>query len=198
MNTQQVIYNSYVYHSTATANTFTANTFTTATFTTEHRRHYHCHHYHQVGQQQKIYGQHVFFYLMLTYCVLPEMSTKLAGVLPVSCDSIPGPYDGYELDDDGQIHYLRNDPSTDCGSKQYKSMIVLWILLALVYLSFWLSHACLLLYYRHRILLIDDECLELRHATLYDPQIKALKFLISPYKRTVYYYDIYDMLRSVF
>ena len=47
-------------------------------------------------------------------------------------------------------------------------------------------------------MLIDDESLELRHAILYDPRIRALKFLISPYKRTMYAYDVYDMARRLF
>jgi len=60
-----------------------------------------------------------------------------------------------------------------------------------------LSWALLLYIHRDRILKIDDESLELRHATRYDPVLVPFKFLIRPYVRHLYMYDVYDMLRRV-
>mmetsp|Transcript_10560 Transcript_10560/g.27992 ORF Transcript_10560/g.27992 Transcript_10560/m.27992 type:complete len:631 (+) Transcript_10560:558-2450(+) len=154
----------------------------------------------QEGLRARIYSESMFFYLLLTYCVLPVLTKYLFRGLPAACGHIPYKgtnYEEYEVRD-GKVKYLTVDPATDCHSKSYEEFVVFnWAMIALCTL-FLLSYAVLLRYHRDRIVKIDDESLQLRHAARYDPKLKPFQFLIRPFQREMYWYDLYDMPRRIF
>lgn len=141
-----------------------------------------------VTTQQRIYGQHMFAYLLISYCILPEVTKLLLGGL--QCSEMKT--------SKGRISYLRKQPTLTCTSDRYTMFeIAVWLLLA-AYASVLLSYYVLLRRRRDRILLCDAASLELRHASRYDPELRPFQFLIRPYKRDFYYWDVLDMFRRIF
>mmetsp|Transcript_10562 Transcript_10562/g.28011 ORF Transcript_10562/g.28011 Transcript_10562/m.28011 type:complete len:472 (+) Transcript_10562:558-1973(+) len=133
----------------------------------------------QEGLRARIYSESMFF--------------SACGHIPYKGTN----YEEYEVRD-GKVKYLTVDPATDCHSKSYEEFVVFnWAMIALCTL-FLLSYAVLLRYHRDRIVKIDDESLQLRHAARYDPKLKPFQFLIRPFQREMYWYDLYDMPRRIF
>lgn len=60
---------------------------------------------------------------------------------------------------------------------QYKASAFLLATILAIYAAFVMSYLALLYWQRDRILQIDHESLSLRHATLYDPQLKPLLYV---------------------
>ena len=56
----------------------------------------------------RIYSDSMFSYLLLTYCVLPELTKLLFRGTSLACEEIDyeGEYNGYEVDDK-KIRFLR-------------------------------------------------------------------------------------------
>jgi hypothetical protein len=132
---------------------------------------------------QDLNRQHTYWFLMLTYLVLPPVSRKQFQIL--SCVEVAGG------------SYLRVDTSIDCNAAKFRSFYVLDLVFILMYLSIPLVWLVLLYGRRQRLnpkTSDPKKAIALRDE---DPTLRPLAFLFSVYEPRLYFWEVVDMYRRI-
>jgi hypothetical protein len=136
---------------------------------------------------KKIYDQHMWLLLFLSYLVLPPVSNKQLQAF--DCISLVSP---------GDI-YLRSDTSINCQSKgyvQFVSLIACFVALYQLIPVIWMT-----LLYRRRLSLNPPTSNHDKQLSLFirdhDPSLAYLKFLFVDYDCDKWWFEIADMYRRI-
>ena len=133
-----------------------------------------------------LYQQHAWYFLMLTYLVLPPVSRKQLQAL--DCEAI------------NESSYLRTDTSIDCESAEFKSFAALDFFFLAIYLSIPLVWSALLWRVRNRLNPPSKNYKDAKAAMAkrsQDIELKPLAFLFSVYKADCYWFEPLEMYRRI-
>ena len=133
--------------------------------------------------RENLAQQHTYFFLMLTYLVLPPVSRKQFQLL--SCIDVA----------DGR--YLRVDTSIDCDAADYQSFLIMNVMFILLYLSIPLVWLVLLRSYRHQLNPKISNRKNLIDSRKEDPRLRPLAFLFSVYEPRLYLWEVFEMYRRI-
>ena len=138
------------------------------------------------SQWQRIFNQHVYAALVLSYVVLPTVAALQFKAL--RCET---------LDHDGSS-FLKEDSAVSCLSASYAYFRAIVILGIVVYLSIPLAWFVLLWRVRRDVNPPDEtleSALELRKTR---DHLKCLEFLFSDYLPSMWGYEIYETVKRLF
>ena len=127
--------------------------------------------------------QHMYFFLMLTYLVLPPVSRRQFQIL--TCIEVAGG------------RYALVDTSIDCDAAKFQSFIVLDGIFITVYLSIPLVWLVLLFSRRHRLNPKTSDPKAVMTLRNEDPDLRPLAFLFNVYEPRLYYWEVFEMYRRV-
>jgi len=127
--------------------------------------------------------QHMYFFLMLTYLVLPPVSRRQFQIL--TCIEVAG------------NRYALVDTSIDCNAAKFQSFIVLDSIFITIYLSIPLIWLVLLFSRRHRLNPKASDSKSVMTLRNEDPDLRPLSFLFNVYEPRLYYWESFEMYRRV-
>jgi hypothetical protein len=136
-----------------------------------------------VTRRAEVYAQHSYALLLLSYVVVPPVTTKQFRSL--NCFELNG-------------LWLREDSSINCEDSKHKEFTVLVVLLIMIYMAIPLCWMVLLRRVRHRLVPngVEDAAIvvEMRDK---DEQLTALRFLFKDYKVHYFHWEALEMIRRV-
>jgi hypothetical protein len=140
-----------------------------------------------VMQRAEVMAQHSWALLLLSYLVMPPVTTKQFQAL--NC---------FELDHDDKSSWLRQDTSIKCNEPEHEKFTVINAFLILLYMLIPILWVVLLQRVRHRLVPegVVDEALVVEMRTK-DTHLSSLSFLFRDYKVHYWYWEALEMLRRV-
>jgi len=141
-----------------------------------------------VTRRTEVVSQHSYALLLLSYLVMPPVTTKQFQAL--NC---------FTLQHDDERSFLRQDSSIICNDSEHEDFMVVDAFLIILYMLIPPMWIILLRRVRHRLVPkgMEDEAIvvEMRDK---DAHLSTLSFLFRDYKVNVWYWEALEMIRRVF